>query len=199
MASSKSTDDTVPVPENVLQLSRRRPSVVICNHRPEQRHAENAEYPQARALRGHHTRGHGELISNDFEKFLHCLTAPIMAVILYQHYRPETYTVVVNLEPVICWTTDGLPRLEFDKPQNWNHCPNMWGGFVLAVAQVKDLGPTPVIADPDCRHFIEFVTQKGVPSTFYLPNPKPALRLPRHSKGSLVEEKWGKPYLQLGN
>lgn len=159
MASSKEVIDLVLVPASVIALSRRS-QAVICNLRPEQRGKESAA---EREYRRHVCYGDGRLISDDFERFLDGIGSPLGAAILYQGYGPEIFTAIIRLEPVICWTNDGLPRLEFDKPPNWNHCPNMWGNFVLAVAQVEDLDPTPVIADPNCEHFIEFVKQSGVP------------------------------------
>lgn len=162
MASSKTDHETLPVPDKVVRLSHELPSVVICNLRPEQR--SNPDSFRGSTYREHPDYGDGEMISLAFERFLSWLESPIMVVMLYKDYSLGIFTIVVRLEPVICWTGDGLPCLEFEKPGNWNHCPNMWGGFVLAIAQVKGLQPTPVIVDPDCKHFIEIARQAGIPT-----------------------------------
>ncbi len=163
MASSKVVSEDVLVPKAVIDLSLSFPGVVICNLRPSQR-----KNLKPRSDRKHYASKYGDgcMISDDFERFLDCLEHPIMAVMLYQLYGPEICTVVVQLEPVIYWTGDGLPRLEFDQPENWNHCPNMWGGFVLSVAQVEDIGITPVISDQNAEHFIEIAKSRGIQTTW---------------------------------
>ena len=162
MPSSKTDSVGLLVPDSIVQLSLELPSVVICNLRPEQR--ETPDSFRGSTHREHPDYGDGEMISLAFERFLTGATASIMVVMLYKDYGVGIFTIVVELEPVDYWTSDGLPRLEFDKPENWNHCPNMWGGFVLAIAQVKGLEPTPVIADPECRHFAEIARQSGIPT-----------------------------------
>lgn len=155
MASSKECSNEVVVPAAVIGLSSSFPGVV-CNLRPSQRTSEPS------TSRNHPRYGDGQMISDDFERFLDHLKSPIMAVILYQDYGVEIFTVVVQLEPVICWTNDGLPRLEFEKPSNWNHCINMWGGFVLAISPVQGIGPTNVVEDASSEHFVRIVRQFGV-------------------------------------
>ena len=164
MPSSKTDSVGLLVPDSIVQLSLELPSVVICNLRPQQR--ETPESFRGSTYREHPNYGDGIMISLALERFLSGITAPIMVVMLYKDYGIGIFTIVVELEPVNYWARDGLPRLEFDKPENWSHCPNMWGGFVLAIAQVRGLDPTPVIDDPDCSHFIEIVRQSGIPTTF---------------------------------
>lgn len=176
MASSKDVNSEVLVPHNVIDLADEKRGVIFLNLRPTQ-WEQSSSWDNGRSARGHANYGDGELISNEFEQFLSYIKKPMRAILLYQHYRPEMYSVVVDLEPVICWTSDGLPRLEFDKPENWNHCPNMWGGFVLAVAQTKDLSPGLVVPDPTATFFCEIVSQHGIATPLPRINPR-ILKIP---------------------
>ncbi|MCX6716012.1 MAG: hypothetical protein NT077_03265 [Candidatus Taylorbacteria bacterium] len=150
MPSSKFTDTIVPVPLYVIELSKRKLRTVYCNLRPLQRddntHSTDFE---------------------EFDEFLRSISSPTTVAIHYQHYRPELFTVVVTLQPVVCWDTDeGLPRLDFEKPRSWNHCPNMWGTFILAIARVDGAWAGDVIADPDSGNFISIVEAYGITTNF---------------------------------
>ena len=160
MGSSKEAVEWADVPEQVNHLSKTLPGVVICNLRPDQR-ASLETSPKREHMANY---GDGTMISDEFEFFLNHLKSPIMAVLLYQLYGTEICTVIVRLEPVTYWATDGLPRLEFEQPENWNHCSSMWGGFVLAVAQVQNIGPTQVVEDQDASYFLWVAKNKGIPT-----------------------------------
>jgi len=100
-----------------------------------------------------------------------------MVVILYQGYGPERSTVVTELPKIICWADTEFPRLDFKKPHNWNHCPNFWGSFILAIAQVQDVSPSAVMEDPRAKNFIHIADSYGVlrklPKTFPQEWPRP--------------------------
>lgn len=150
MPSSKWTDHIVDVPQSVVELSKESPRVVYCNLRPSQRDRQNIGC---------------DFDSQEFDDFLRTIKEPTLVAIHYQHYRPELFTVVVRLEPIKCWEScDGLPRLDCQKPGNWNHCPNLWGTFVLAIARVGDIIPTDVVPDADSKTFESIVRHHGLPT-----------------------------------
>lgn len=159
MASSKDVDSPVPVPETVLALWRHRSPIVHLNLRPEQRNG--AEPARDRGLRRHWNHNDGELVSDDFERFLDTIDKPTKVVILYQDYVTNLFTVVVELSPDVYWSPSGAPRLDFAEPSNWKQGA-LWGGLVLAIARVDDIDPTVVIGDLKCEHFCKIVEEAGI-------------------------------------
>ncbi len=145
MASSKFTDTIVPVPDAVIDFSVKHPGYIFPNLRPVQRNPAS-DGP----------------MDPEFDEFLKGILSPTMVAIHYQLYRPEVWTVVAELYPVKCWESEeGLPRLDFEKPSNWNQCPNLWGRFVLTIARVGGIQPSVAVADPQSRQFIEIVEKYG--------------------------------------
>ena len=168
MGSSKEPGKLTLVPESIIALSRspNPANTVFCNLRPEQRTTDEQSTDYDRRMRNHPSYGDGEMIGNEFELFLsrwRRLATKAPVVMLYQDYNGKMFTVVVMLEPDTFWTEDGLARLEFDKPGDWNQCPNMWGVFVLAIAAVNSIRTTRVTTDPNAEHFIQLVKESGKP------------------------------------
>jgi hypothetical protein len=103
------------------------------------------------------------MVDYDVVRFLKGIVSPTMVVIIYQGFESKISTVVASLSPICCWAESGHPRLDFDKPANWDHGPDFWGGFILAIAEVRGLEPTEVVDDDEARYFIRAVTLHGVP------------------------------------
>jgi hypothetical protein len=176
MASSKFPFDYVPVPENLIQLSRARPQEVACNLRPEQR-PEFAGYltwsreRKEEAQRNCYLQGDGFHLHDSVRSLLRGLAKPSLIAIHFQGYDEKVGTVIVELKNIY-WAHDLNPllpyaRLDFEHPsgmESVNGCPNFWGAFILAVACAPDRKPS-FIEDPTGDAFARVVRELNpVPS-----------------------------------
>ena len=160
MASSKKYHEEVLVPAEIIVLSKQLPNKVFCNLRPDQR-PDQISVEEFR-FRKSTEYSDGQTIDYNFWRFLKQITEPTMVVILYQGYGPDVSSVVAELKPIVCWAEVEFPRLDFRKPENWNHCINLWGSFVLAIARVEGITPSSVLDDPNAEQFTKIASQYGV-------------------------------------
>jgi hypothetical protein len=162
MASSKFYHEEVLVPETVIRLAKKKPNVVFCNlrdsQRPKPEGQDETEYVRSCLY------SDGVVMHYPVVRFLKGICHDLTRVALvYQGYGTEVSTIVRDLPPINCWA-EGIPRLDFSKPEKWNHCINFWGTFILAIAQV-DHKATEVMNDPDFSRFIEIIDTYGIAST----------------------------------
>ena len=162
MASSKVPHVYVPVPDTILVLVNEvSPSIFIANYRPDQRLLTQSE--DEVVFRKQMLRTYGHDITYDLARFLKAFeTNSHLVAIHYQGYGDDMQqTVVVDLSAVTRWSS-GTARLEFNKPANWEHCPNFWAAFILGIAAVDGADQTLVLDDPDATKFAEIVRTHGV-------------------------------------
>jgi hypothetical protein len=156
MASSKLPHSLVRVPPNILDLATQLPSSCVANIRCTELGKFNP-WQEGNQREGEYhnwvSGTDGMFIGYRFFLFLASIHTRTRVAIYFQGYGETEHTVIADLDPISCWAARCLPRLDFEQPGNWSHCPNFWGSFVLALGVVKDIDTTDMFDDPGGQIF----------------------------------------------
>lgn len=140
MASSKNPQTAIPVPTEVIELSKKHPEI-LCNLRPTQRPENTGETKKEKQIREiRDSLSDGWFFYHPLEAFLKGVKPDERLVLVCQGFGEEIFTFTTDVENIY-WAGDCYPRIDFERrPELVRKIfgeSNLWGGFILAVARVS--------------------------------------------------------------
>lgn len=171
MASSQDPHDVTDAPEQVLRLAEQDSRVVInlrADHWPKEL-VEQARNDLAWKLR---RMEHGMFMYPGFTQFLTRINRGAGLLICFQDHTGARISTRVNMVDEIFWIGDTESRgkngthaaIRFIDERGRNPFMQLWGNFVLAIAEV----PAPVryqeASDPDGTKFVDLFKKLNVPA-----------------------------------
>ena len=178
MASSQEPHEYADAPQGVLELAKASPGLTL-NLRPDHWSAEEIE-----CFRGDRPRQiraalyYGTFMSRPLTDFLNKLEAGDMVAICAQEAAGKIVLVVGTVREIY-WIDGKGPgglkskknarysvhaaiRLEEDRDYTLTKAGQVWGNYVLAIAQVSKNAHPLATPDPEGRHFVEAAQKFGI-------------------------------------